>query len=196
MRFWEFYLFEFPLYKVGAVGLIVLIATALLSLFFHGKGVFFWLEGNLAVSSELVFCLHADCNGRLALLYGLILLFTLLFFSPFLFFHPGTVQRKLPSGQRVERGKRLPMPVVERVSPARSMAGNAVVGADVQLHYAEEVLRRLQEKKLKEADRIETELIGKTLSVYRDKQSLTPQERRTLNSCLSSVLKLMAAYSV
>lgn len=194
MEWLDYYLHEFPLFKVGIVGLIAVIATELLSLLFRRKGVFFWLESVFMLAAEILFCLHARCTPRSAFLYGLFLLFTVLFFSPFLFFQRKGGKRR-PVAEKKREDRRLPVPVVERVLPNDPAPAPRTAVADVQLDYAAEALARLRTKKLKEADKIEAEVIEKTLSVYRGKQTLTPQESKTLNACLSSVLKMMSAYS-
>lgn len=194
MCFLSYYPGMLPLFKVGIIGLIAVIAGEVLSLFFRKKGFFFWLEGNLLLVNQIFFCLHPQCTMQLAFLYGAFLLFTAIFFSPVLFFRWNKPKKR----QKVERKteNKLPMPVIERVLPTEQLPRSKSAVADVQLNYAVEVLNKLRGQKLKEADKIEAEMIGKTLSVYQGKSSLTPQESKTLNACLSSVLKMMSAYSL
>ena len=53
----------------------------------------------------------------------------------------------------------------------------------------------LREKELTPADRLELDAVVRTLEDCRGK-ALTAAEQRTLNDCLSSVLKLSAKYSL
>ena len=64
-----------------------------------------------------------------------------------------------------------------------------------QRRYADELLSRLKKASLNASDRLEAEVIGRSLGAYRSKK-LTEEEIRALNDCLASLLKLTAKYKL
>lgn len=64
-----------------------------------------------------------------------------------------------------------------------------------QLGHADALLQKLSAAKLNPSDRLETDALKRKLDLYRNK-SLTKEEARSLNDCLSSVLKLTAKYQL
>lgn len=66
----------------------------------------------------------------------------------------------------------------------------------VNLNHAIGVALQLKRANLNVADRLETDGIYKTLSLYRAKNDLSREEADTLNGYLSTLLKLMAKYSL
>lgn len=72
------------------------------------------------------------------------------------------------------------------------------VGAEesgVCLAHVSALLTRLQGAKLSATDRLETDVIARTLQTYRYKK-LNGEELRTLNDCLATVLRLTAKYAL
>lgn len=64
---------------------------------------------------------------------------------------------------------------------------------ELQLAHVDELIEALKAIDLSPTDRLELDGISRTIDLFRDK-GLTPEERRTLNDCLGSVLKLTAKY--
>ncbi len=71
----------------------------------------------------------------------------------------------------------------------------AAEDAGLRLSHAGELLARLRAGKLSAGDRLETDVLARTLETFRNKR-LTPSELDSLNDCLASVLKLTAKYSL
>ncbi len=71
----------------------------------------------------------------------------------------------------------------------------AQLEAPPQLDHADALLNKLASAKLNPSDRLETDALRRKLDLYRGK-ALTKQEARSLNDCLSSVLKLTAKYQL
>lgn len=65
----------------------------------------------------------------------------------------------------------------------------------LRLSHASELLARLRAGKLSAGDRLETDVLARTLETFRNKR-LTPAELDSLNDCLALVLKLTAKYSL
>ncbi len=65
----------------------------------------------------------------------------------------------------------------------------------LSLCHAEQLLSRLFKLPLSATDRLEAEVISRSLDAYREKP-LSEEELRTLNDCLSAVLKLTAKYKL
>lgn len=66
---------------------------------------------------------------------------------------------------------------------------------ELRLSHVQELLTRLRNAPLTAGDRLETDVLARSLDVYRNKK-LTAAEVRSLNDCLASVLKLTAKYSL
>ena len=66
---------------------------------------------------------------------------------------------------------------------------------ELQLAHVDSLIGSLREKELAPADRLELDAVARTLEDCRGR-ALTAAEQRTLNDCLSSVLKLSAKYSL
>ena len=66
---------------------------------------------------------------------------------------------------------------------------------ELQLAHVDSLIGSLREKELAPADRLELDAVVRTLEDCRGR-ALTAAEQRTLNDCLSSVLKLSAKYSL
>ena len=66
---------------------------------------------------------------------------------------------------------------------------------ELQLAHVDSLIGSLREKELTPADRLELDAVVRTLEDCRGR-ALTAAEQRTLNDCLSSVLKLSAKYSL
>lgn len=172
------------------------------SLFFREKGVFVWLQAVNFLFFCRIFFLHPQSSVKTALNVCLILSFIVLFFSPVFLFRRKKKGKK--AGERIAIGQVKRMPprtVIEPVSD-RIVAGEvspmSVVTSirEVQLSYAFEILRKLSRSKLNERDRMEMDIIQNMLTIYRAKEQLSTEEMHALNGYLSSLLKLMAAYSV
>lgn len=67
---------------------------------------------------------------------------------------------------------------------------------NISLNHAIGVALQLKKARLSVGDRLETDSIYKTLSLYRAKNSLSGEEMEILNGYLSVLLKLMAKYSL
>ena len=70
-----------------------------------------------------------------------------------------------------------------------------IYAAFQQLAHVDSLIGSLREKELAPADRLELDAVVRTLEDCRGR-ALTAAEQRTLNDCLSSVLKLSAKYSL
>lgn len=64
-----------------------------------------------------------------------------------------------------------------------------------ELNYALSLLGKLRRGELSATDRLEADMLGRTLSVMQGRL-LTAEEKNTLNDCLASVLKLTAKYKL
>lgn len=64
-----------------------------------------------------------------------------------------------------------------------------------ELNYALSLLEKLRRGELSATDRLEADMLGRTLSVMQGRL-LTVEEKNTLNDCLASVLKLTAKYKL
>ena len=64
-----------------------------------------------------------------------------------------------------------------------------------ELAYALSLLEKLRRGELSATDRLEADMLGRTLSVMQGRL-LTAEEKNTLNDCLASVLKLTAKYKL
>ena len=64
-----------------------------------------------------------------------------------------------------------------------------------ELSYALSLLDKLRREELAATDRLEADMLGKTLLAMRGRL-LTMDEKNTLNDCLASVLKLTAKYKL
>lgn len=65
----------------------------------------------------------------------------------------------------------------------------------IELRHAEELLAKLKKLPLSATDRLEAEVIGRSVAAYSEKP-LSEEERRTLNDCLAAILKLTAKYKL
>ena len=64
-----------------------------------------------------------------------------------------------------------------------------------ELSHALALLEKLRKQKLTAADRLETDVLGRSVRALRGR-ALTEAEKNTLNDCLASVLKLTAKYQL
>ena len=64
-----------------------------------------------------------------------------------------------------------------------------------ELEHALSLLAKLRRRKLASADRLEADVLQRTLSALGNRP-LTPSEKDTVNDCLASVLKLTAKYKL
>ena len=64
-----------------------------------------------------------------------------------------------------------------------------------ELNYALSLLEKLRRGELSATDRLEADMLGRTLSAMQGRL-LTAEEKNTLNDCLASVLKLTAKYKL
>ena len=82
------------------------------------------------------------------------------------------------------------MPAGEELPPAlRAEEG------ELQLSHVDSLIAKLKAAELDAADRLELDAVVRALDLYRGR-ALTAAEQRTLNDCLSAVLKLSAKYSL
>ena len=65
----------------------------------------------------------------------------------------------------------------------------------LRLSYVTQLLEKLRTAKLSAADRLETDVLFRSLDLYRNKR-LGDEEMRSLNDCLAVVLKLTAKYQL
>lgn len=82
------------------------------------------------------------------------------------------------------------MPAEEELPPALSAEEG-----ELQLAHVDSLIAKLKAAELDAADRLELDAVVRALDLYRGR-ALTAAEQRTLNDCLSSVLKLSAKYSL
>lgn len=95
----------------------------------------------------------------------------------------------------------LSVPAIEEKKPQKvccfeeTPAQEAQLEKAPQLDHADALLKKLGAAKLSPGDRLETDALKRKLDLYRNKP-LTQEEARSLNDCLSSVLKLTAKYKL
>jgi membrane protein implicated in regulation of membrane protease activity len=192
------------------LAVFVALAIYTASLFFQKKGFFVWAEAVAFCFFSPIFFLHPHATLKLAIALASSLLFVIFFFSPVLLFQRGEKRRKEGGEERTER--RTERVAAGRANGAETSEATATFDEEffrkeapmpvftdireVQLGYAFEVLRKLRKAKLNERDRMETDVIQNMLTVYSAKERLNTEEVHALNGYLSSLLKLMAAYSV
>ncbi len=87
-----------------------------------------------------------------------------------------------------------PVPALPRKVRCLSGAERVVVGEDVRLGHIFSVLERLRSLPLGAGDGLEAQKAEDLLEVYRGKGDLSPEEARTLNDILASLLKMLAKY--
>lgn len=157
---------------------------------FGGVGVFF-----VAVKWDASYAI-----GYLGAFTALTALFSLLLLIPSPRRKRGSKEERmyekfhaeLDKGPR-EPVKRPPKEVVgEEVEPPRVSAEES----GFRLAHVTAMLERLRAStKLSAGDRLETDVLARTLDGYRSRE-LSPEELRALNDCLASILKLTAKYQL
>lgn len=173
-------------------------------------GIFTLLGGKkkyIVLFSLIVFSLfcgawaaHPQGGLEYALSGGIVFSCLLLFFATLSDFILRKIRRGNRKHERKERAE-------AQVSPRKTEEGNPFIVAepkgdaslmkgDLQLEHALRVLEKLSGKKLSVADRLETDVIRNTINIYRYKDVLSPDETRTINNYLGTILKMMSKYSV
>ena len=70
------------------------------------------------------------------------------------------------------------------------------VGKTIRFDHAKELLSKVRSSALTTAERLQTEEIAKTFSVYMHKEHWSAEELRAVNDLFASLLKLSAKYAV
>ncbi len=193
------------------VGLVavpaVLVLVAVLLWLFGGKPVFLGVAGVLGGAGFLIVALHAQTTVALCYLALYLVLCGIL---RVLICIPSPVGRK-KRGKREERiykkfyeplkaepsapatGKP-PKVVCYEQAPATPAASTAA-DCGMSLGYVSGLIARLKSEQLSPTDRLETEVIERTVEGYKNRE-LTEEELGVLNDCLATVLKLTAKYKL
>lgn len=192
--------------SLGWVGLIVcpavlLAAGLLLAIFRLGRA---YTPAALflgAVGLFFVACGEATVNGifcYLALYTAFAVLVRLLFLIPF-------GGKKRAKDREQEMYERFRTELKERPYEAESAPVKincfepeetiTMQESGLRVEHVEEQLERLRKCKLSPSDRLETDVLARSLDAYRNRE-LTREELRSLNDCLASVLKLTAKYKL
>lgn len=104
----------------------------------------------------------------------------------------GLLVRRRPQGEAPKRGKRADdRPLVTVAGPSEE----AYSDQNVKLKHAGDLLARLRKAPLAAGDRIEEEILSRTISALGAKP-LTEEEFVRLNECLAALLKLTAKYKL
>lgn len=168
---------------------LLLIAAILLSVF-HKKGAYLPTAVGLgAAGFFLVLCKDLSSPAAalcyLALFALLAALLWALFLIPF------------PKGRRGadELYKKFALPLDTGEEQETAEAEVAEEECGLRLDHAASLIERLQQCELAASDRLEVDALSHTLEDFRGR-ALTAQEIRSVNDCLSTVLKLTAKYKL
>ncbi len=94
--------------------------------------------------------------------------------------------------ERLQTGLR-----VEEEATEKALLKTAKEGLkDVRFEYARKLISRLKASPLSAADRLETENLSRLVALYTVSENPTIADLRSLNDCLSALLKLSAKYAV
>lgn len=182
---------------------LVLIAAVLW--LFGGKSAFTGAAAVLGGAGVLIVALHAETTVALCYLALYLVLCGVL---RVLICIPSPVGRK-KRGKREERiYKKFYEPLKTEPVPAsgkppkvvcyeQAPAAPAATAADsgMSLGYVSGLIARLKTEQLSPTDRLETEVIERTVEGYKNRE-LTEEELGVLNDCLATVLKLTAKYKL
>ena len=176
----------------------LLIVCAVLCMLFGGRRAY----PAVAVCLGAFGALECIKNGALAFAYAalfaaLAALLALLFLLPRL---PLKKRKKESREDKIYRRfhEELSAPPAEGLPPKVCCYEEAPVSAEesgMRLTYVTSLLGKLKSGKLTPADRLEVEVLTRTVDAYRGKP-LTEEELSVLNDCLASVLKLTAKYKL
>ena len=173
----------------------LLVFAAVLFTLFGGRKAYRYVAAVLgAAATALLFCMTPPGGAFffLALFAALAALLCLLFFFPSL-----RRRQKTARGKRTDRAERIYERFREKLTetPDRPAAQPAKVccfeeppaeEAAPEPSYALRLLEKLQKEKLTPTDRLETDVLARTVSGLKGR-ALTEDEARTFNDCLASV---------
>lgn len=177
---------------------VVIVAAVLFTLLGGRKAYPFVAVGLGAAGFALMCCMTALEDaffyaGLFALIAALLRL---------LFFIPKPVRRKKATSreQRIYekfRGEPLTANLVREDVPAKVCCFEEEERTEQppELSHALSLLDKLRREKLSSSDRLETDVLARTVSALKGR-TLTESEKDTLNDCLASVLKLTAKYKL
>lgn len=148
------------------------------ALFLGGVGLF--LIASIAESL-------ADYAVWAALYLAAAALARLLFFIPF--------RRRVKEDRSEEIYEAFHLPLEEETPAGEAPPAMSAEEGELQLAHVDQLIEKLRAAELDPADRLELDAVARTLEGCRGK-ALTAGEQRTLNDCLSAVLKLTAKYSL
>lgn len=171
---------------------ILLLVCGFLFAAFGFRGAYQKLAvGLTAAGYVLVACHDLSCGfiylGLMALLSVLVGLF---FYIPF--------GRKTPKETGDELYEKFHRPLdisEEELLPEAEEETELCGAADVRLSHARELVETLKKSELSASDRLEADALSRTLESFGDKE-LSPEETRSLNDCLATILKLTAKYKL
>lgn len=146
-----------------------------LAVLFTGAGYFLIAARDAALAA-----------AYLGLLAAFAALLSLLFFLP-------RPQRGGKAEEELYEKFRLPLETGETEPPEEEAYVAEACG--LRLDHAVSLLEKLLKSDLEASDRLEADALSHTLDGYRDRP-LTEEEMRSLNDCLSTVLKLTAKYKL
>lgn len=187
----------------------LLIVCAFLFALLGGRRAYVYAASAIGASGFALMCCLTEVKN--ALVYLAVYAVLALLLRPLVF---------LPRPHRGSRGKRAPRSRAERIyetfreelteAPARPAPGapekvccfeepteerNGETDGGLRLEHALSLLERLRREKLVPADRLEADVLHRTVTAFRGR-TLAREEERTLNDCLASVLKLTAKYKL
>ena len=178
----------------------LLIAAAAVFTMFGGRRAYRSVAALLgAAGTALVCCMGTaeEAFFYLALFAGTAWALRLLFFLPKLPSRAARAQKRQARAEKLYAHFRAEIERAERPAPVKECCfeeGDPPPAAP-DASYAVRLLEKLQREKLSAADRLETDVLRRTVAGLGGRE-LTADETRALNDCLASVLRLTAKYSV
>ena len=175
------------------------VAAALLFTLLGGRRAYPFIAAALGAAGFALMC----CMGELSRAFVYLGLFAALAaLCRLLFFFPRPRRRK--GSTREERiyerfrGEPLNAGLPRAAEPAKVCCFEQPPAQEAEppeLSHALALLEKLRKQKLTAADRLETDVLGRSVRALRGR-ALTEAEKNTLNDCLASVLKLTAKYQL
>ena len=177
----------------------ILIAAAVLFTLLGGRRAYPFAAAGIGAAGFALMCCMATLSE--AFMYaGLFVLLAAIL--RLLFFLPKPTRRKKTSSrdERIYekfRGEPLTANLVREDAPAKVCCFEEEERTEQppELSHALSLLDKLRKEKLTSSDRLETDVLARTVSSLKGR-ALTASEKDTLNDCLASVLKLTAKYKL
>lgn len=179
----------------------LLIVAAVLFTVFGGRRAYVCVAAALGSACFALMC----CKGTLSEAFFCLAVFAaaaallrLLFFLP----RPHRTRKEARKGREermYERFREALSEVPDRPAPQPAKVccfeEEPLVAAAPDASYAESLLAKLQKEKLSPTDRLEADVLARTLSALKGRP-LTEEEARAFNDCLATILRLTAKYKL